>query len=150
MATNLVTATEDQLVVDVFAKMREAKLRMLPVLSPNGCITGVISTFCMMEYVIPEYVTSGDLNQISYAPDMGILRRHYTEIASQPIKNVMSKKPLLVQPNESLLSVAAALSSFGRHEYAMVVDKDNKLLGIISAGDILDRLQVKASEEYDA
>jgi len=39
-----------------------------------------------------------------------------------------------------LLSVAAAMISFSKHEYAMVVDDNKHLLGIVSAGDILDRL----------
>ena len=30
--------------------------------------------------------------------------------------------------------------SYKKHEYAMVIDDDGCLLGIISAGDVLDRL----------
>jgi len=150
MVTEVVTALEDELVSDVFKKMRQANLRMLPVIDANDIVTGVISTFCVMEHVVPDYVVSGDLNQIPYAPDMGILRRHYEEISTQPIRNVMHKKPLTVQGEESLLSVASSLTAYGRHEYAIVADKENRLMGIISAGDILDKLQFAASEVNDA
>ena len=57
---------------------------------------------------------------------------------------------LLVHANESLLSVSAALCTFGKHEYALVVDDDNVLLGVISAGDILDRLRFYTSGAKDA
>ncbi|MDX8383088.1 MAG: CBS domain-containing protein [Ghiorsea sp.] len=150
MMTNLVTALEDESVAEVFEKMRDAKLRMLPVLDKQGCVTGVLSTFCVMQHIVPDYVISGDLKQISYAPDMGLLRRHYSAIADKSIKEVMQIKPLLVSNKESLLSVAASLSAFGRHEYALVVDDKKKLLGVISAGDILDRLKLKTVEVSDA
>ena len=150
MVTDVVTALEDDLVSDVFKKMRASNHRMLPVIDANKCIVGVLSTFCVLEHVVPDYLISGDLKEISYAPDMGILSRHYQEIADQPIKNVMSKKPLCVNQSESILSVAAALSSFGRHEYAMVINSEKHLLGIISAGDILDRLAEVGSEVTDA
>jgi CBS domain-containing protein len=150
MVTNLVTAKEDELVSDVFAKMRNAKLRMLPVLDNENRIVGVLSTFSVMEHVVPEYLVSGDLNQISYAPDMGLLRKHYDEISSKPIRDIMNREPLLVHETESLLSVAATLTSYGRHEYAMVIDKSDKFLGVISAGDILESLSVKVAEVSDA
>jgi len=54
----------------------------------------------------------------------------------------MDEKPLTVNRNESLLSVAASMISFTKHEYAMVVDDQHHLLGIISAGDVLDRMKV--------
>ena len=150
MVTNVVTANEDELVQDVFKKMRETSLRMLPVINDDHIITGLVSTFCVMEHVVPDYIASGDLNRIPYAPDMGIMRRHYVEISTKPIKTIMQKKPLIVQPDESLLSVASTLTAFGRHEYALVATPENKLMGIISAGDILDKLQLAASEVNDA
>lgn len=150
MVTNLMTVHQDELVSDVFAKMRAAKLRMLPVLDDEHNIVGVISTFCILEHVVPEYLVSGHLSQISYAPDSGLLRNHYDEISNQPISTVMQKKPLIVHNTESVLSVAAALSSYGRHEYAMVIDKDNHFLGVISAGDILTNLTEVTSEVNDA
>jgi CBS domain-containing protein len=58
----------------------------------------------------------------------------------------MDKTPLLVHKEDSLLSVAASLSALGKHEYALVVDKANFLLGVISAGDILDTLRDKSGK----
>ncbi len=150
MVKELIVARQDELVSKVFDKMRKAKLRMLPVVDQNNCIVGILSTFCVMQHVIPSYVLSGDLEQLSFAPDIGVLKKHYTDIANQPISEVMNREPLLVQDNESVLSVAAALTAFGRHEYAMVVDHEKHLLGVISAGDILERLNKKTQEVIDA
>jgi len=109
MVTKITTAHIDDRVCDVLKCMRDAKLRMLPVVDDAGVVVGVVSI-------------SGDLNQISYAPDMGILRKHYLEVIEKDLLSVMETKPLF------------------KHEYALVVDEEKHLIGVISAGDILDRL----------
>ncbi|MDQ7003466.1 MAG: CBS domain-containing protein [Ghiorsea sp.] len=150
MVTNIVTAHEDELVGDVHDKMNREKLRMLPVVDSSGVVKGLLSTFSIMKTIIPDYLISGDLEQISYAPDLGILCRKYEEILNFPIRGMVDTSPLFVHQEDSLLSVSAAIASHGKHEYALVVDNNKKLLGVISAGDILNRLKVKANELNDA
>ena len=151
MISDPCTAHIGESVGEVLVRMRAARLRMLPVIDQSEVVVGVVSTFSILEHIVPNYIVSGDLNQISYAPDMGILRRHYDAYAYKNISEVMDATPLLVNRDESLLSVAAAMISFGKHEYALVVDHQKKLLGIISAGDILDQLQLlKLDDGNDA
>ncbi len=150
MTTQIVTAYDHEQVGSVYDTMKQKRLRMLPVINQEGMVVGIISTFCIMEHAIPDYVISGDLQQIPYAPDLGILRKKYLEVIECPVSKVMDTHPLLVQKDESLLSVAAAISAHGKHEYAVVVDDNKALLGVISAGDILMRLQQKVSEGNDA
>ncbi len=145
------TAHSGELIEEVLIRMRNASLRMLPVTDQAGIVVGVISTFSILEHIVPDYIVSGDLNQISYAPDMGVLRRHYDAYAGKKVSEVMDAKPLLVNREESLLSVAAAMISFGKHEYALVIDHQHELLGIISAGDVLKQLQtLKQGDGSDA
>ncbi len=141
MVKDIVTASVNESVDVVLERMRISRLRMIPILDEDKVIVGVVSTFSVLEKVLPSYIVTGDLNQISYAPDIGILLRHYNEFAGLNVTEVMEKKPLTVNRNESLLSVAAAMISFTKHEYAMVVDDKKHLLGIVSAGDILDRMK---------
>ncbi|HKI62382.1 MAG TPA: CBS domain-containing protein [Mariprofundaceae bacterium] len=142
------TAHVDESVAEVLVRMREKQLRMLPVLSDGGMVEGVISTHSILIHIIPDYIVSGDLDSVPYAPDIGLLRRHYDELAGKTVREVMDKA-LLVHANDSLLSVSAALCTFGRHEYALVVDEDKVLLGVISAGDILDPLRFYAKGDAD-
>jgi len=151
MVADPYTAHLGELMEDVLVRMRNAGLRMLPVTDQAGVVFGVISTFSIMEHIVPDYILSGDLNNIPYAPDIGVLRRHYKAYADKKVSEVMDPKPLLVNRHESLLSVAAAMISFGKHEYALVVDHQERLLGIISAGDVLDQLKsITQDEEHDA
>lgn len=143
------TAHVDEKVGPVLARMRKHHLRMLPVLSDGDIVAGVISTYSVMRHLVPDYIVSGDLDSVPYAPDMGLLRKHYDELAGKPVSEVMDE-PLTVHADESLLSVSAALCTFGKHEYALVIDEERRLLGVISAGDILDRLRKHADGEVDA
>jgi len=147
MITTLVTAQVDECIRDVLTRMRQANLRMLPILDANQTVAGVVSTFSILSHVVPDYIVSGDLDQISYAPDMGVLHKHYCELADKSVATVMESAPLLVHKGESLLSVSASLLSSGKHEYALVVDDAQHLLGIISSGDLLAFLN--SSKEGD-
>jgi len=100
MITNIVTANADETVESVLGRMREARLRMIPITDANNHVIGVISTFSIMEKVVPCYLVTGDLNQISYAPDLGILRRHYVEVSALKVSEVMDVKPLMVNRTE--------------------------------------------------
>ncbi|MFQ5345699.1 MAG: HPP family protein [Mariprofundus sp.] len=145
MVTDVIAVHVDDSIGDVLARMRQAKLRMVPVLNDERIVVGVISTYTIIEQIVPSYIVSGDLDQIPYAPDIGLLQQHYHEAACKKVVDIMDRKPLTVHEDESILSVAAALVVFTRHEYAMVIDKEGHLKGILSAGDILDRLRIMES-----
>lgn len=149
MTTHPKSAHIDEKVGDVLVRMRSQHLYMLPVLSDGDFVEGVVSTYSVMSYVVPDYIVSGDLDSVTYAPDLGLLRKHYEELSVKSVRDVI-ENPLTVHADDSLLSVSAALCSFGKHEYALVVDEDNRLLGVISAGDILDRLRKHTLGEIDA
>lgn len=140
----------DDSVREVLPRMRAHGFRMLPVIDDDRVVVGVFSTYSVLEHIAPSYVASGNLDRLAYAPDLGILRRHFEDITGSSVRELMDCKPLFVNENESMLSVAAALISHTRHEYALVVDHERHLKGVISAGDILDRMQSIGEEEFDA
>lgn len=151
MNSKPVTAYIDELAGEVLARMRGADLHMLPAVDKAGVVLGVISTFSMMQHIMPDYITSGDLGHISYVPDMDILNRRYRANIDKKVSELMDDKPLLVKKGDSILSVAAAMISYGKHELALVVDEQNMLVGVISAGDILNHLRLaNASGGRDA
>lgn len=143
-----VTASIDEVAGEVLARMRGLGLRMLPVLDKSEIVVGVISTFSIMQHIMPDYIVSGDLGQISYAPDIDILNRRYRSNIGKELADLMDDKPLLVRKDDSILSVAAAMISFGRHELALVVDEQKRLVGVISAGDILNHLKQKNAHDH--
>jgi len=141
MRASPVTARDTETVGVVLERMQQAELRLLPVLDGQDKVAGVVTLFSIMAHIVPNYIVSGDLDDVPYAPDIGLLRRHYDEILGRPLSEVLDAEPLLVKPEASLLSVAATLITHGKHDAALVVDEDKRLVGIVSARDVLASLK---------
>lgn len=151
MTRDVVTCRPEQTVAEVLDLLREKSARMIPVVDVDNRILGAVNTLTLLSHLVPEYIVKGDLKSISYAPDLGLLRKHYREILDRPVSQVMNSDPTVVREDESMLSVAAALITYDRFEYALVIDADRKLTGVVSSSDILSRLsQLKPEEIFDA
>lgn len=121
-------------------KMRDIGYRMLPVVDADGCVVGVLSTRSIIAHLVPDYIVSGDLDDVPYAPDFGLLHKHYEAVKNMPVSELMDA-PFTIKPEESLLSVSAALVTHATHDCVLVADADNKLVGIITAYDVLERIR---------
>lgn len=137
MTKELVVCHPEQTVFEVLKVLREKSFRVLPVVDENQKILGAVNMLSMLSKLVPEYIVKGYLKSIPYAPDMGVLRKHYKEIIDHKVIDIMDDNPTIVGENESLLSVTSALIAFDRFEYAFVADKENVLLGIIASSDIV-------------
>ncbi|MDT8376584.1 MAG: CBS domain-containing protein [Mariprofundaceae bacterium] len=140
MTRDLVVCHPDQTVAEVMNILRDRSFRVVPVVDEGRRILGAINMLGLLTKLVPEYIVNGDLKSVAYAPDIGLLLRHYRNIIDLKVSDVMDRDPTIVHENDSLLSVAAALITYDRFEYAFVVNRENELLGIISASDILRRL----------
>ncbi|MDX8406286.1 MAG: CBS domain-containing protein [Mariprofundus sp.] len=150
MVRNPHTCGPDEQMKTVIQRMRKQGLRMLPVVDGAGSVKGVFSTFSALGHIVPDYIVSGDLDAISYAPDIGLLRKHYQADCQRHVSEMMDTLFLAVTPDQSLFSVAASLVGFGKHEYAMVVDDCGCLQGLISAGDMLKSLMDSTDGDLSA
>jgi CBS domain-containing protein len=150
MSAKPVTVLDTDTVGTVLARMEETGLPLLPVLDGKGAVAGVVTRFSIMTHIVPSYIATGDLDDVAYAPDIGLLRRHYDALLGKPVAEVLDAEPLLVRPDSSLLSVAATLITHGKHESALVVDEHKRLLGIISVGDVLAGLKTLPGGAPDA
>jgi len=137
-------------VSDALEKMRESDHRFLPVVDADGRVVGLFSALAVVGYLVPDYIVSGDLDDIPYAPDFGLLRQHYDAVKDQPVSKLMVEKPFVIKAEESLLSVAAALVTHQIHDAVLVVDSDARLAGIITSSDVLGRLNIPQADAQHA
>lgn len=117
-------------------KMRDTGCRMLAVMDAEGRAVGVLSERSIIAHLVPDYIVSGDLDDVPYAPDFGLLRKHYDAVKNLPVSELMDEA-FIIKSEESLLSVAAALVTHATHDCVLIVDADDKLVGIITASDVL-------------
>ncbi len=149
MTTDLVVCHPEQTVAEIAAVLNEQSFRMIPVVDAEHKILGAVNTLSVLSSLVPSYIVTGDLESIPYAPDIGLLRKHYITLLNRNVSEVMEKKPTIVHADESLLSVTAALITYDRFEYALVADADERLVGVLSSSDILKRLAKTPHENSD-
>jgi len=149
MTTDIVVCHPEQTVSDIATILSEKTFRMIPVVDSEHKILGAVHTLSVLSSLVPGYIVKGYLKSIPYAPDIGLLRKHYKELMQCSVMQVMDENPTIVHADESLLSVTAALITFDRFEYALVADADEHLVGIISSSDILRRLAKDPQETAD-
>lgn len=149
MTTDVVVCHPEQAVEDIAAILNNKTFRIIPVVDANHKILGAVNTLSVLASLVPSYIVTGDLKSIPYAPDIGLLRKHYEKLLHRKVVDVMDRKPTIVHADESLLSVTAALITYDRFEYALVADADERLVGIISSSDILRRLAKNPHENTD-
>ncbi|MDX8395272.1 MAG: CBS domain-containing protein [Mariprofundaceae bacterium] len=149
MVTDVVTCRPEQTVEEIAKILDEKAFRMIPVVDADNKVLGVINTLSLLSSLVPTYIIKGYLKSIPYAPDIGLMRKHYQEILQHKVGDMMDENPTIVHADESLLSVTAALITHDRFEYALVADKDERLVGIISSRDVMSCLNNLDSEEFD-
>ena len=132
MTEDLVTCGPNQTVAEVIQTLHDKAVRMIPVVDDDNHILGAINTLTLLSSLVPEYIIQGYLKSIPYAPDMGLMHKHYREILDHKVSDVMDRDPTIVKGSESLLSVTAALITYDRFEYALVADKHNRLVGVVA------------------
>jgi len=151
MTSNPVTVRPDMRVEEVMGKMYPGGHHILPVVDGEGVVRGIVSSASIIAHLLPEYIASGELEDVSFVPDIGVLRKHYLKMKRHRVDVCMDDNPAMVTPDESLLAIAAAITRQERNACVLVVDDSRYLLGLITPGDVLDTLRkLRLDEACDA
>jgi CBS domain-containing protein len=145
MQKNVIKFRADDRILDVAKSFRENKISGAPVIDNNNEVIGIVSEGDIMRLL---EVHSPNLNLILPAPfdliELPVRMKHeYDEIAkglkkasSIMIGEIMTKKVFIISPDASI-SDAAELMDSKKINRLPVVDMREKLIGIITRGDII-------------
>ncbi|MDF2987821.1 MAG: transcriptional regulator [Eubacterium sp.] len=122
MTSNPFTISPTQTIPDAQEIIKNHGIKRLPVVD-NGKLVGVVSKGDIVK-VSPSKATALSMGEITYL------------LAKTKISSIMAKNPVTVSPN-ALLEEAAILMRDNDIGFLPVVEND-KLVGIITEGDILD------------
>jgi len=109
MILDPVTITEESIVLDALNLMKENKIGGIPVINSNKKLIGI--------------VTNRDLR--------------FEKNHSRPIEEVMTKKSIITTSENTDLATAEEILQANKIEKLPVVDKENKLIGLITFRDII-------------
>jgi len=125
MTQKLITATPDMTVKQAFLTMRSHRVRHLPVVDGDRLV-GIIS--------------DRDLRRPRWAENIDDWTAYYQVSDEITVRDVMTSNPEVVHTYDKVLK---AVSIFREQRYGAlpVLDKDEKLVGILSAQDLLLALE---------
>ncbi len=125
MTQKLITANPEMSVDQAFLLMRTHRVRHIPVVRGEDLV-GIIS--------------DRDLRRPRWAEDLDDWTSYYQINDSHTVADVMTKSPETVRTSDSILK---AVRVFREHRYGAlpVLNKDDQLVGILSAQDLLGPLE---------
>lgn len=122
MEVKVITVCEDSLLIEAAEKMRLHNIRHLPVVNKEGRLTGLFTQRDLFR-ILPSRLKEDD------PIDMETLKRY-------ALKDVMRRIPETLNPKDSV-SKAVSLMWDKKYGCVPIVDGDRKIVGIITAIDIL-------------
>lgn len=142
MTSKVFTVEQHDLIDRVFFLIHYERIRHLPVVE-KGKVIGIVSDRDLYKALGPK----SNSNAIETATGTGATELH---VVPKKVQHIMHRGVITVTP-ETYASEAAAKMADNKIGALPVVDKDNKLLGILSSTDILrvfSKIE-KASEERE-
>ncbi|MEO5376973.1 MAG: CBS domain-containing protein [Magnetococcus sp. DMHC-6] len=133
MIKDVRTASADDTIQSVATVICTNKISGLPVVDGSNHLIGVISEKDILNALLPTY--SEYLEDPIRSRDFESMEKSYREVLSKTVGQMMTGRVYTVTADDPIMKAAAqmALRQFRR---VPVVDAENKLVGIISLGDI--------------
>ncbi len=148
MTTDTITLSEHNTVGDAIQVLAENKIRQVPVVDKENRVLGVMTARSVIVALLPAYITKGYLKDVKFAPEPKDFVEKMEEIKSVPLSeflknraDAMADEYACVSPDTSTMEIAAIFINRERRvERILVVDNNQRLLGIISPIDVFKRI----------
>lgn len=144
MSPAVVTIPEDMFLSAAAERLAESGLRGAPVVDATGHCVGVISTTDFLYPAMAKTASApGDLDDVYFAPWR---ITDPTEMRRDSVRRYMNTPPSTVAPSTPIAVLARMMVD--RHiRRLIVVEQEGKLIGVVSATDLLRALAERADEE---
>lgn len=143
MTRNVITAKENDSVLEVATVLKENKIAGVPVLNEREEIVGVISEADILKLLdnfhwYTPIFTAHDLIHL-FGENLHDIQQDIEKASKMKVKEVMSKNPKTISQDTLIDDAAQIMHSTGFNRLP-VVDGSGKLVGIIARADIIASL----------
>lgn len=121
------------------------KYQAFPVIDPEGRFRGILSVMMVFQSLLPPYVLSGEISQVTYAPDLEEVHLKLAALRNQPIAGIMKTNPPMVSPETSYLACATILLQVQEHVRILPVVESEVLVGLIAPWDLIKTFEANGS-----
>ncbi len=132
MTSSVKTATGNTLIKDIASMMCFNKISGVPVIDDTNTLIGILSEKDILKAMFPDVA---QIMQEGAKPDFESIEADYTNLLDKCASDLMTQTVASVTPNMPLLK-AASLMCVKNIRRIPVTDDGNKLVGIISIGDV--------------
>jgi len=144
MSESVKTLPHTTTVTDAIILLKSSHLNDVPVIDDNQRVVGTVTAKSILHHALPDYVNSKLLATMQAAPDIQSMYKNIAYILQNSISIVLDTDIVTVKPATATSAIGAMLVGLNHDTHnILVIDEADKLVGIISARDILNRLQVK-------
>jgi CBS domain-containing protein len=147
MTRDPITAYPDTPLTDVIRILAERRISGLPVIDRDGKLVGVISETDLMwresGVTPPPYIML--LDSVIYLENPARYERELHKALGQTVGEVMTRNPITITPDKLLQEAARLMHENGVHRLP-VLDESNRVVGILTRGDIVRTMASEQSE----
>lgn len=133
MQKDVHTVSKNATFREALEKMVSEKTNGLVVINGNQQVTGIISCWDLIQYVVPDYLEN-ERHVIPFEAG-SVFAERVKAVADDPVTKFMTKKVVCVKESHTLMEAAAMLSEY-RIRQLPVVNEDSVLVGYINRTDI--------------
>ena len=146
MTPNPISVTPKTPLKEAITILAEKKISGLLVIDEQGKLTGMISESDLMwqetGVETPPYIML--LDSVIYLQNLSRYEKEIHKALGQTVEDVMSDRPITIQSHKSVRE-AARLMQDKKIRRLPVVDREGKIIGIITQGDIV---RMMANDEF--
>lgn len=137
MSKKAITVTPEATFAEVWQIIFKENIHGLPVIEEENYLVGIIAEEDILAKLYPSYEEVVD--DFVRAANFEEMENKIGELKHLKAKDLMNKKVFTTTPDTPILKALSTMI-IRRVRQLPVIDKENKLLGMISKGDVFDHL----------
>lgn len=142
MVRNVETLSADISAREAMEILFKRKVSGLPVVDKEGKLLGMFTEKNILSYLLPSYIEK--VGRFVYEENPKATKKKLAELCSLKVGQLMRKEVVTATEDMALCEVARIMLT-QKARRVPVVDKENKVIGIIAREDILKALNQEAT-----
>jgi|SRR5690625_685781 len=149
MITDVISVTEETTIKDLLETLVTHNIGGVPVVSADNTLLGIISDGDVIRYLQPKGRTVYDMFTVVLVSEKENLTHKLAYTMKDKVQKMMRKKEVYtVSPDDDF---EEALRIFSKHHFKKVpvVNHNNKVIGVVSRGDVIRFISTKLISTLD-